>query len=70
MFCPVCEYKVPFFKPYDAIFPERENEICPICHSFSRHRFLWLCMQKAGVLKEGAVVLQFAPNACLVERIR
>ena len=70
LFCPVCNHSVSYFKPYDAIWPERQNEICPICNAFSRHRFLWLCMRKENVMKKGALLLQFAPNDCLTERFK
>lgn len=68
--CPVCGSSVQSFGPYDAIWPERDGEICPVCRAFARHRWLWLCMQREDVVKPGITVLEFAPSPCLTRRMR
>jgi len=68
--CPVCRHAVPYFKAYDCIWPERENEICPVCRSFSRHRFMWMCLEQADLLVSGMHVLEFAPSSCITTRLR
>lgn len=69
-YCPVCESAVKSFGPFDAIWPERKGEICPVCRAFARHRWLWLCMKREQVVEPGVTVLEFAPSPCLTLRMR
>jgi hypothetical protein len=70
LYCPVCDSAIRTFEVFDAKWPEREGEICPVCRAFARHRWLWLCMKQESIVKPGATVLEFAPTSCLTRRMR
>jgi hypothetical protein len=70
LFCPVCESAIRNFLPYDAIWPERQGEICPVCRAFARHRWLWLCMSRENMVRPRVNVLEFGPSPCLTWRMR
>lgn len=57
--CPCCEKKLRKFIPYG----NNINEICPICGSFARHRFLWLYLKdETDFFSLNLKVLHIAPE--------
>ncbi len=58
--CGECEFKD---------FNGRKNVQCRRCHSLSRHRLLWLYLQKLD-LNQQTKMLHVAPEKCLVKLIR
>jgi SAM-dependent methyltransferase len=50
--------------------PRRANAFCPSCGSVERHRFIWLCLENEGLLRqtEQLSLLHFAPEKCFVPR--
>jgi len=60
VWCPCCEQSFREFIPYG----ERKNAVCPNCHSFERHRLLWLYLQqKTNLLTDELKVFHVAPEA-------
>jgi SAM-dependent methyltransferase len=70
LFCPICESSIREFLPYDAIWPERQGEICPVCLAKARHRWLWLSLRRENMVRPAVNVLEFAPSPCLTWRMR
>ena len=46
------------------------NVRCPRCHSYNRHRTLWLYLEREGVLKNEPTVLHVAPERGIAARVR
>lgn len=68
-YCPVCDHSIKRFWR----FAGRENEMCPICASLSRQRFIWLWLKRAIRNKDvpnNGVILHIAPAPCLSDVIR
>ncbi|KST62711.1 class I SAM-dependent methyltransferase [Mastigocoleus testarum] len=63
--CPLCG------KKFTSWVNHLENGSCPECDSATRHRLLWLFLEKyADILRQGGKLLHFAPERCLKKRFR
>jgi SAM-dependent methyltransferase len=67
-FCPICKSSLYSFDPKLNLFKReamRKNEICPKCKSLKRHRFIYLFLEKIGLLENSKLkVLHIAPEKC------
>jgi len=68
--CPICGSCCESFLPFGEI--QRENALCPKCHSLERHRLLWLFLaNKTNIFTSPSFkVLDIAPVPFLAERIK
>jgi SAM-dependent methyltransferase len=69
-YCPICEKGYKTFLPGPA---KRPLAICPKCHSFERHRFLWVVLQhlwSQGIISNKGKMLHFAPESCLSKKFK
>jgi len=65
--CPICLAE---FSEY-ASYNRRKHARCPNCGSVERHRASWLFLRRETELLQRRVrMLHFAPERCLVEKIR
>jgi Methyltransferase domain len=66
--CPLCGF-IGALKAWGS--PPRWNALCPSCGSLERHRHLALFLQRTpALIKDGAVVLHFAPENCVTTLLR
>jgi predicted SAM-dependent methyltransferase len=67
-FCPICKSSFYSFDPKLNLFKKetiRKKEKCPKCKSLKRHRFIYLFLEKIGLLKNPKLkVLHIAPEEC------
>jgi len=68
--CPICNEHFEAFLPFGVV--QRENALCPVCHSLERHRLLWLFLQqKTNIFTAPHLkVLDIAPVPFLAERFK
>ena len=66
--CSLCGF-TGFFKAFGS--PPRWDAQCPSCGSLERHRLLALLLNNTpSILASGAVVLHFAPEACITTLLK
>ncbi len=65
--CPICKNKMRVFEPAGTIM--RPNVECRYCHSYERHRQLWLYLKKYKLLERGQKVLHFAPEEAFFAKL-
>ncbi|MDR1964042.1 MAG: methyltransferase domain-containing protein [Planctomycetaceae bacterium] len=70
-FCPICQNGNRFSFICSGRL-RRPNSVCPVCGSFERHRFIWLCFEnywfKNGIDKTEITLLHFAPESCFKQK--
>ncbi|WP_197901561.1 class I SAM-dependent methyltransferase [Rhodocytophaga rosea] len=67
--CPCCNKNYITFLP--AGVKKRPNAICPGCHSFERHRLLWMYLtNKTNLFKDKIKVLHVAPEPLFFKKFK
>lgn len=67
--CPICNGTFSKLLPGGVI--KRPNAICPRCHSYERHRALWLYfMNKTTIFTRKMKILHFAPEPCFQKQFK
>lgn len=75
-YCPVCEHKIPDWKPLHRDIGhgrsrlEPGGRLCPICYTFERTRHFALYLRQFKVLEARPRFLHFAPETSLEPKLR
>jgi SAM-dependent methyltransferase len=66
--CPICGYHAKSFLSA-GLYVKRANEKCPSCGSLTRHRHVWLLLDKYLKGKRDISILHFSPEKPIADRL-